>query len=87
MKYPKGTPLTAIKQFDRSTHIAFECPKHPGQTFSSKDPNVSRWFGSGQPCDDDLSEFVTAAEYDDGGGGGNYDYYLTRPERDGREKG
>jgi hypothetical protein len=87
MKYPKGTPVSAITQFDRSTKVAFECTKHPGRTFASKDPNVSRWFGDSQPCEDDLSDFVTAAEYDDGGGKGNYGFFLTPPPRDGRDKG
>jgi hypothetical protein len=88
MIYPKGTSISAITQFDRSTKVAFECAKHPEHgTFYSKDPHVSRWFGEGQPCDDSLDEFVTASEYDDGGGKGNYGFFLPRPQPDGRERG
>lgn len=87
MLYPAGTPISAIRQFDRSTKVSFHCAKHPENgSFASKDPNVSRWFGSSQPCDDDLSEFVTAAEYDDGSGQGNYGFFLPKPARDGRDR-
>lgn len=87
MIYPEGTPISAILQFDRGTKVAFRCTKHPDATFVSKDPNVSRWFGESEPCDDDLSDFVTAAEYDDHEGGGNFGFYLPRPPRDGRDRG
>lgn len=87
MIYPKGTPISAIARFDRSTKVAFECTKHPGAVFASKDPNVSRWFGESEPCEDSLKDFVTAAEYDDGDGTGNYNFFLPRPKTDGRERG
>lgn len=87
MIYPKGTPVGEVAQFDRSTKASFHCTKHPERVFASKDPFVSRWFGDGESCADDLSEFVLAADYDDGEGQGNYDFFLPRPARDGRDRG
>lgn len=88
MIYPAGTALSAIAQFDRSTKVAFHCTKHPENgTFASKDPFVSRWFGESAPCEDDLSEFVTSAEYDDGGDRANTGFFLPTPPRDGRDRG
>lgn len=69
--YPVGTPVTAIKSFDRSTKVVFKCGLNDhsdSHTWMSKDPFVSTWFiagydGSGYDCLCVAAEMVTAEEY------------------------
>lgn len=69
--HPAGTPVSLISGFDRSTKVAFQCPKHPeGGTWMSKDPFASSWFPAAgtdeltaSPCDCPTREHVTVGEY------------------------
>lgn len=82
MIYPVHTPVTAIRTFDRSTKVMFECMNHEGSKWMSKDPFVSNWFADwdnsdayGLPkvdCECTASYMWTTAEYSDGKGDTRY---------------
>lgn len=62
--YPVGTRIGDVKHFDRGMKVAFHCPKHPKNVFSSKDPFSSSWFGEGVPiCDCNTRDYVVFSEY------------------------
>lgn len=71
--YPKGTPINTITNFDRSTKVVIECPNHPDNKWTTKEPATSRWFthhtnsdAFGNPlhdCDCAINNFITSEEY------------------------
>lgn len=66
--HPAGTRVGLISGFDRSTKVAFHCPKHPELgAWASKDPWASSWFpasqGAGNPCECPLVDYETIREY------------------------
>lgn len=75
MIYPTHTPVSAIRFFDRSTKVFFECSIHPGSAWMSKQPSCSQWFATAAntedcACDMGGDTWWTSAEYDDGHGEG-----------------
>lgn len=65
-EYPAGTKLKDIKDFDRSTHVMFNCPNHSESKYMSKDPFCSSIFildGWANECNCPMGEHVTIELY------------------------
>jgi len=93
MIYPKGTNISEIRHFDRSTKVTFACSEHMEIHYRSKDPFSSNWFPANElanqigfgieedPCAHTFKnhgEWLTTEDYDDGEDEGHIrDYPVT----------
>lgn len=65
--YPKGFPVSEVRERDRGQKLIFHCKEHPDAVWASKDPLVSNWFGDPhkEVCSHGfyLATYVLAEEY------------------------
>jgi hypothetical protein len=72
--YSKGTAVTEIVNFDRSTKVWIQCLDHSNSKWYTKDPYSSQWFAQpmnsdafGNPkcdCECGISRYILSEDYE-----------------------